>query len=150
MSKGGIENAILVAAYAHRGQRDLGGNPYIFHPLRVTEAARAAGESEAVQIVCVLHDVVEDTKVTALQIADSFGIDIAAAVVALTHYRGEDYLTSYLSRVVSDPLAHRAKPFDIYDNMPRPPLGDGTDEARNEKYRKALHILETSWVWGIR
>lgn len=30
-----LEEAVLIAIKAHRGQRDKGGAPYVLHPLRV-------------------------------------------------------------------------------------------------------------------
>jgi (p)ppGpp synthase/HD superfamily hydrolase len=50
-----IEKALQIAARAHEGQKDKEGLPYILHPLRVMHA---------VQVVAVLHDVIEDTSVT--------------------------------------------------------------------------------------
>ena len=51
-----LEKAIKIAAEAHTGQVDKGGNPYILHPLRVMLSL----ETEEERIVGVLHDVVED------------------------------------------------------------------------------------------
>src|SRR5262245_52934077 len=51
-----LEDAILLAVQAHRGQQDKVGQPYILHPLRVL--ARVRGE--AAQTAAILHDVVED------------------------------------------------------------------------------------------
>ena len=55
-----LERAIAIAATAHAGQKDKGGHPYILHPLRVMLALQKEDE----RIVAVLHDVVEDTKIT--------------------------------------------------------------------------------------
>ena len=51
-----LERAIAIAAEAHAGQFDKGGNPYILHPMRVMLSLRTEEE----QIVGVLHDVCED------------------------------------------------------------------------------------------
>ena len=56
-----IEKALQIAARAHEGQKDKDGQPYILHPLRVMNAV----EDEPVKVVAVLHDVIEDTSVTA-------------------------------------------------------------------------------------
>ena len=55
-----LEDAILLAAQAHRGQKDKVGQPYVTHLLRVMLRL----EGEAAQIVGVLHDLVEDTDAT--------------------------------------------------------------------------------------
>jgi len=51
-----LERAVAIAAQAHAGQRDKAGEPYILHPLRVM--LRMA--TDELQIVAVLHDVLED------------------------------------------------------------------------------------------
>lgn len=54
---GTLEDAIQIAAEAHKGQPDKAGAPYILHPLRMM--MRMKSESE--MITAILHDVVEDT-----------------------------------------------------------------------------------------
>ena len=56
-----IEDAVALAARAHRGQVDKAGECYIFHPLRVMMRF----EDAPARIVAVLHDLLEDTTVTA-------------------------------------------------------------------------------------
>ncbi|MBO7364144.1 MAG: GTP pyrophosphokinase, partial [Lachnospiraceae bacterium] len=50
-----------IAKEAHAGQTDRGGTPYILHPLHVAD--RMPDEKRAV--IAVLHDVLEDTDLTA-------------------------------------------------------------------------------------
>lgn len=57
-----LEAAINLAKFAHTGQQDYSGQDYVFHPLIVMRSINNATEIE--QIAAVLHDVVEDTKVT--------------------------------------------------------------------------------------
>jgi (p)ppGpp synthase/HD superfamily hydrolase len=47
-----LEDAIALAALAHRGQRDKNGAPYILHPLRLMLRM----ETDPRRIVAVLHD----------------------------------------------------------------------------------------------
>jgi (p)ppGpp synthase/HD superfamily hydrolase len=56
-----VADAIAVAARVNRDHRDKAGQPYILHPLRVLLRRHA----EAARIVAVLHDVLEDSDVTA-------------------------------------------------------------------------------------
>ena len=53
----GLEDAVAIAAQAHRGQKDKAGAPYLLHPLRMMLRMR----SETAMMAAVLHDVVEDT-----------------------------------------------------------------------------------------
>src|SRR5438874_7380825 len=83
-----IERALQIAAQAHAGQRDKGGLPYILHPLRVMMAV----EGEEGQIVAVLHDVLEDTAVTAEDLRQAgFSERVIATVLCVTRPKGESY-----------------------------------------------------------
>lgn len=55
-----LEKAIEIAVKAHKGQKDKAGEPYILHCLSVM----LKGKTEDEKIVGVLHDAVEDTKIT--------------------------------------------------------------------------------------
>ena len=60
-----LERAQSVANLAHDTQKRKGLDvAYITHPLRVFVAARSIGLSEEAQAAALLHDVVEDTKLT--------------------------------------------------------------------------------------
>lgn len=57
-----MTRATHIAAMAHGMQVRKGcEEPYLYHTIRVAEAVREAGEEEWVQMLAVLHDVVEDT-----------------------------------------------------------------------------------------
>ena len=72
-----FEDALALAARAHKGQYDLAGAPYICHPMRVA----LAQTDERARIVAILHDVVEDTPITYDDLAHAgFDADIIAAV----------------------------------------------------------------------
>ena len=71
-----MELARALAAYAHLGQVDKAGKPYITHPLAVAEGV----EGEDAKIAALLHDTVEDTFVTNRTIRELFGDDVADAV----------------------------------------------------------------------
>ena len=81
-----IERAIEIAAKAHAGDIDKGGNPYIFHPLRLMFAVNTPFEKMA----AVLHDVVEDTPITLEELrSEGFHPDVIEAIDALTKRPGE-------------------------------------------------------------
>ena len=61
-----LESAIRVAVEAHAGQRDKQGQPYILHPLRVM----LAFDDDLLHAAAVLHDVLEDTPVTAAELRE--------------------------------------------------------------------------------
>lgn len=130
--------ASLVAAKAHRGQKDKAGQPYIRHPQRV--AARVTGRAKT---VALLHDVVEDTTVTLDDLAAQFPNDIVAAVDAITHRKGEPR-HDYYRRVAGNELAYTVKLADIADNTDPQRLAELDADTRARlaaKYANALAEL---------
>jgi guanosine-3',5'-bis(diphosphate) 3'-pyrophosphohydrolase len=79
--------AVLFAARAHRDQRRKGsGEPYINHLIEVAAVlADIAGVDDATVLsAAVLHDVIEDTSVTAEDVEAAFGARVRALVEAVT------------------------------------------------------------------
>ncbi len=133
-----VELARQIATKAHAGQVDKAGRPYIDHPRRV--ACRVV-ELQA-QAVAWLHDVIEDTGLTAddlrLQGVDD---DTVAAVQLLTRGEGDD---GDYARIAADPLAREVKLADIADNTDpaRTALLDpATRERLAAKYTNARRAL---------
>jgi (p)ppGpp synthase/HD superfamily hydrolase len=136
-----LDDAIQLARRAHEGQLDKGGRPYIGHPLRVM--GRLTGNRE--RMVAVLHDVIEDTPVTAADLTTAgCPPDVVTAVIAISKLPGEDQ-NAYLTRVAANPLALTVKRADIADNMSPDRMGrlDAPTQARlTAKYTAALHLLD--------
>jgi (p)ppGpp synthase/HD superfamily hydrolase len=82
-----VRAAADLATSAHAGQaRKYGGGPYVEHPRRV--AARVAawpGATPEMVAAAHLHDVLEDTRVTAAEIAAATSPAVAALVEHLTN-----------------------------------------------------------------
>ncbi|MDR2256180.1 MAG: HD domain-containing protein [Arthrobacter sp.] len=139
-----VEQAKRLATRAHEGQTDKSGAPYIGHPSRVAaRVAKALGADHDAVAVAWLHDVVEDTPVTASQINTQFGPVIAAAVQAITHPKGEAR-ADYYARVKANALALAVKAADIADNTDpaRVALLDApTRERLAKKYSEARAAL---------
>jgi (p)ppGpp synthase/HD superfamily hydrolase len=119
-----LEDAIALAAEAHRGQRDKSGQPYILHPIRVMLRC----QTEAQRIAAVLHDVVEDTGRSFDDLRDlGYPPEILAALDCLTKRDGEPY-AAFVERAASDPIARVVKIADIEDNMDLRRLPDVTEK----------------------
>lgn len=136
---GTLERAIQIAAEAHSGQVDKGGEPYILHPLRVMLRMQSADE----RIVAVLHDVVEDSErsIEALS-REGFSPAIIEAVQALTKQPGESRLAAAL-RAAANPLARTVKLADNAENMDlsRIPNPTEKDLDRTKEYEEVRLIL---------
>ncbi|STZ76027.1 RelA/SpoT family protein [Bergeriella denitrificans] len=79
-----LEKAVAYAFHAHDGQTRKSGEPYITHPIAV--ATQLAIWHMDIQGLCagVMHDVLEDTGVTKIQMAAEFGDTIAEMVDGLS------------------------------------------------------------------
>jgi (p)ppGpp synthase/HD superfamily hydrolase len=85
-----LSAAIRIATNAHDGQYDRGGNPYILHPLKVMHYLKT--DDEELQCIAVLHDAVEDSNVTWLDLQEAaMSNRVISAVRALTKIPGQSY-----------------------------------------------------------
>lgn len=134
-----LTKAILIAAKAHDGQTDKGGNPYILHPIRLASKAKTTEES----IVAVLHDVVEDSAVTLFDLKNAgFSLNIIEALDCLTRRADETYEV-FIKRIKFNPLATKVKLLDLEDNSDSSRIPNLTDKdyERIDKYKKAIAEL---------
>ena len=79
--------AMRLAYEAHLGQKDKSGQPYIFHPYHLAEQMK----DEVSVCVALLHDVVEDTSVTLMELQEQFPEEVTEAVRLLTRREDTDY-----------------------------------------------------------
>ena len=75
-----VRNAYRFSEAAHQGQYRKSGQPYISHPLAVTGILAQWRLDPQALMAALLHDVVEDTKVTGVQISETFGKPVADLV----------------------------------------------------------------------
>ncbi|HLU51285.1 MAG TPA: HD domain-containing protein, partial [Flavobacteriaceae bacterium] len=80
-----IRKAFDIAVEAHKDQRRKSGEAYIFHPIAVAKIVASEIGLDATSIAAaLLHDVVEDTKITLKEIEKEFNPTIARIVDGLT------------------------------------------------------------------
>ena len=82
-----IDKAIYWAKKYHDGQFRKSGEPYYTHPLEVAYMVSEYKLKTDVIVTAILHDIVEDTEVTAGMILDEFGRRIEEMVDRLTRDR---------------------------------------------------------------
>lgn len=134
-----LEKAIALAANRHAGQVDKAQQPYILHPLRLMLKVKTPTE----QIVAVLHDILEDTDTTVIELIGlGFSPDVVDAVQALTKKAGETRIEAAY-RAVKNPIARVVKLADVADNMDisRIPTPTPADVRRLEEYQQVRQIL---------
>jgi (p)ppGpp synthase/HD superfamily hydrolase len=80
-----VNKARSFAAMAHAGVvRKWTGEPYVEHPERVAARLSALGFGPEVVAAGLLHDVVEDTHISAAVLAAEFGAKVAELVLEVT------------------------------------------------------------------
>ena len=129
--------AFFIAARAHKGQKDKGGKPYIFHPINFSLNVKGRDE----KIVALLHDVIEDTAYT-IDDLKFLTQDQREALLLLTHDKDTPYMT-YIEAIKKNKIASRVKLADLNQNMnlKRLKIVTEKDLERLEKYKKARDLL---------
>ena len=79
-----IERAFVAAELAHREQLRKSGEPYITHPLAVTQILAELGIGPITLAAALLHDTVEDTDYSLAQLEKDFGPEVAMLVDGVT------------------------------------------------------------------
>lgn len=134
-----LKRAIEIATLAHSGQVDKAGAPYIDHPLRVMKRLNG----ELARIVGVLHDVLEDSAWTAVDLAaEGFSGEVLEALDAVTRRAGEGY-GAFVRRAGEHPVGRLVKLADLADNLDisRTPEPTAENIARLNKYQRAVASL---------
>ena len=101
-----IEKAYLYAKKYHKNQKRESGEDYITHPLMVSYILAGMHADEATLCAALLHDIIEDTPVTYLDIKKEFNLEIANlvdGVTKLTHMNfnnRDEFLATNIRRIV--------------------------------------------------
>ena len=136
-----INIALSIAKKAHAGQVDKAGIDYIQHPLYVASQVKTEQE----KAVALLHDVFEDSDITAADLL-AYGLsnEVVTAVQTLTKKKGQSY-QDYLEKVKSNNLARVVKLADLKHNsdLSRLKTVSNTDYERVKKYKNAIRYLST-------
>lgn len=164
---GSLADAIALAEFAHAGQLDKAGMPYIDHPKRVLAAVQGQGRQPYIQIAAVLHDVTEDTAFTPDMLLELGFSEAAVDIVGLLD-RGESalrFLTDprvkaggewegitegdyYYECIRHNPGAYVVKDEDMNDNM-QPwrlsYLSEETQKRLKKKYAHGRRVLQYGW-----
>lgn len=133
----GLGLAEHIAMKYHAGQM-YGIEPYTAHLFAVRDAVAGASTDERLQVVAVLHDILEDTDCDLLILNTLFEDNIVAAVVAMTKKKGQQYV-DYISQVKANSMARVVKCFDTLCNLNE--SMKRSDLERVKKYSTQLNLL---------
>ena len=79
-----VRAALAFAVEAHAGQSRRSGDPYITHPVAVASLVADLRMDAQSVTAALLHDVIEDCEVSARQLREHFGRDVATLVEGAT------------------------------------------------------------------
>ena len=132
-----LEKAIKIAVKAHSGQVEKNGDPGILHPLRVMHSVSTNEE----KIVAVLHDAIEDSKLTFKDLKKAgFSDKIVNAVKSVSNLKGEEYF-KFIKRASKNKIGRIVKIADTYDKLTLERFTNLSSRNFN-KYKNALDILK--------
>ena len=112
-SKEMVEKALKIASTAHMYQLRDEGTPYIEHPVRVASRFKT---DDILQVIALLHDVLEDSDLTYEDLEKEFGRFVADRVQILTKPKGYD-MDSYMEHIANDYYCLQVKLSDRIDNI---------------------------------
>ena len=128
-----LQLAIEIAVKKHKGSVDKQDKVYVLHPLRVM----LSFNDIKLQIIGVLHDVIEDTDVSLEQLSYiGFPNEIVESLKYLIRDKSIPYFT-YIENVKNNDLARQIKLADLKDNM-----RDGCPPNLLKRYKKAYKMLK--------
>jgi GTP diphosphokinase / guanosine-3',5'-bis(diphosphate) 3'-diphosphatase len=144
--------ASAFAAEKHRGQLRKGAeaSPYINHPIAVANVlASEAGIADPITLAAaLLHDTIEDTNTTAVELIEAFGPDVAGVVTEVTD--GKSLAKAERKRlqiVHAATISNRAKLVKLADKicnlrdiLQSPPVGWSL-ERRQEYFDWAAQVV---------
>lgn len=140
-----VKDTLAYIKIAHTDQFDKSGAPYWTHPVSVMlRLGEKATDDE--RRVALLHDVLEDTKITLADlIVEGFSLDVILAVHLLTRPSDLQYLDWIKMIALSgNKIAIKVKVADLEDNLDPARLARlGKDERTSltKRYEDALAIL---------
>ncbi|NLC36356.1 MAG: HD domain-containing protein, partial [Alcaligenaceae bacterium] len=86
-----VKEAYRFSDRAHLGQFRASGEPYITHPIAVTEICAGWKLDAESLMAALLHDVIEDQDISKQELAEHFGADVAEIVDGLTKLHRLEY-----------------------------------------------------------
>ena len=111
-----LKRALEYATLKHKGQKRIGGDDYITHPLAVCEMVKQQGYGKNYQIAALFHDLLEDTDATEEEILKLSNEQVLIAVKLLTKQKGYD-MKNYIEAIKNNPIAFVVKSADRLHNL---------------------------------
>ncbi|MGI8561253.1 MAG: RelA/SpoT family protein [Luteimonas sp.] len=143
-----LRRAWAVGAAAHSGQLRRSGEPYITHPVAVANVLAEQKVDVETLIAAILHDTIEDTRLTREALAEQFGETVADLVDGVTkldklHFQDRQEAAAESFRKMLLAMAHdrRVVPIKLADRLHNMrALGAQAPDARERIARETLEV----------
>lgn len=143
-------NSFEIATVCHAGQKDKAGEPYILHPYEVARNVLRLFRDDAYDDLPLhtalaaahLHDVLEDTSMTADGLRELYVAEDVIEVVELLTHRRHESRDAYYARIKTNPVAVAVKRCDIAHNLEPKRLAHLDEATQARLRRKYEHALE--------
>ena len=148
-----VIEAAYFAAVKHKTQRrkDTEKTPYINHPLALANVLTVECEIDDVEVICgaLLHDTIEDTETTEVELVAAFGENITRIVLEVTDDKTLDKTERKEAQVAHAPhISDQAKLVKLADKISNlrdisasPPIGWSV-ERKQEYFDWAARVID--------
>jgi (p)ppGpp synthase/HD superfamily hydrolase len=111
-----IMKSILYIMEKHKGQKRMGGKPYVTHPIEVGEILERKGFDWTYIQTALFHDLLEDTDATEVEIEELSSKKVLKAVKLLTKVKGY-VMKVYMLEISKNDIAKMVKLADRLHNL---------------------------------
>lgn len=142
-----VERAKKFAEFAHDGQTDKAGKPYMGHINRVADNTSKRYGDDFLTAAAYMHDTVEDGGFAISDLMMFFPSVVWKLVDILTRRKSEDREV-YISHIADNFLAIKIKLVDLEDNMNLDRISNATlkDYERQDRYSAEYRKLFDSLI----
>lgn len=138
-----IDRALQLTVRRFQGLVDEDGQPYLLHCLRVM----LNFTDEKLQMVGLMHDLLEDTETTLDELAElGFSDDVIQAIVLLTRTKDVAYHDYIIRLKKPNPLARLVKLADLRDNSDIRRALYRSDRAQGDMQQAARYLLSYKFL----
>lgn len=120
------EKAYKIAAEVHKGQTDKAGGPYIDFLQSVADSLKNQGESEEVQTLAILQDLMTDSTHKTPEDIEKMGVplDMIKQIQKMTYHKNQSWIDEYSCNLMAEGV----------------PAEEAAYEAREKEF---VHFVET-------
>jgi len=123
-----FQDAYKIAAEVHKNQMDKAGGPYIDFLQNVADYLKNKGESEEVQTLAILQDLITDTTKKTPQDVINMGVptDLVDKIQKMTYHKNQSWIDEYSCKLMAQGV----------------PAEEATYEAREKEFVNFVESLK--------